>query len=182
MSRIPCQEITRILPKLKRFAFGLCGSSTVAEDLVQEACARLLSDPKDKTHYFEQWLFRTIRNLHIDQVRSHSVARQYQGKMRWQNDDQLETRDPMEVLDTLDRVKEAILSLPEEQRSIMLLVGVEGFSYKQAAEILEIPMGTVTSRLARARKRLLELVPLSPDDRGTAAEVGESYANRSKRG
>lgn len=64
----------------------------------------------------------------------------------------------METLLTLDSAKSALFELPDEQRTVLMLVGVEGFSYREAADILDLPIGTVTSRLARARSRMVRMV------------------------
>lgn len=71
------------------------------------------------------------------------------------NDIDIDGAAQIENLITLAHIRELILQLPGEQREVLLLVGVEGYSYREAAEILDLPIGTVTSRLARARNRLL---------------------------
>jgi RNA polymerase sigma-70 factor, ECF subfamily len=153
-----------LLPRLRRFAFGLTGSRDEADDLVQAACERALS----RLHQWQpgtrldSWLYRIAQTLWIDQLR----VRKNRG-------------DPVEpeVLDRLPasggrsaegehmlaRVSAAMDRLPEEQRLVLVLVSVEGLSYQEAAEVLEVPVGTVMSRLARARKRLHALVH-GPDD------------------
>lgn len=158
------QNIIDLLPKLHRFAYGLSRSKESAEDLVQEACSRLLVDLKGKESYLERWLFRTIRNIHIDQIRSTSVAERHQRCLMDQQLSYVDGSARLETLLTLDHAKSALFNLSEEHRTVLLLVGVEGFSYREAAEILDLPIGTVTSRLARARSSVMKLIEGRPLD------------------
>ena len=153
MSEEIYQRVVELLPRLRRYATGLAGSVDAADDLVQEACARLLSRPPQDTSYLDRWLFRTIRNLHIDQVRGRKVVERH--RHRVDETGQIVDGDiALEAELTLEQVRALLAELPEEQRSVLLLVGVEGFSYRQAADTLQLPIGTVTSRLARARDQL----------------------------
>lgn len=153
MSEELYQKVVDLLPRLRRYATGLSGSVETADDLVQEACARLLGKPPADNSYLDRWLFRTIRNLHIDQVRGRLVAERHRHRLD-QPSQVVDGDGELEARLTLDQVGELLSELSEEQRSVLLLVGVEGFSYRQAADILELPLGTVTSRLARARSQL----------------------------
>ena len=163
----------RLLPKLRRFAYGLTGSLEAAEDLVQEACARLLHQPDDKDSYLDRWLFRTVRNLHVDQIRKKAVAEKYNDQMTAEvDDDRLDGNVHMETLQELDHVRSAITRLPEEQRTVIILIGIEGFSYRETAEILGVPIGTVTSRLARARRQLVSLISI----RGFTEDIADGVA------
>jgi RNA polymerase sigma-70 factor (ECF subfamily) len=149
---------------MRRFAYGLTGSLEAAEDLVQEACARLLHQPDEKSSYLDRWLFRTIRNLHVDQIRKKAVAEKA-------NDGGLDGNVDLETLQELDQVGSAITRLPEEQRTVIILIGIEGFSYRETAEILGVPVGTVTSRLARARRQLVGLISIRAFTEDIAGEV-----------
>lgn len=160
------------MPKMRRFAYGLTGSLEAAEDLVQEACTRLLHQPEEKDSYLDRWLFRTIRNLHVDQIRKKAVAEKYNDHMTAEVlDDGLDGNAHMETLQELDHVGSAITRLPEEQRTVIILIGIEGFSYRETAEILGVPLGTVTSRLARARRQLVSLISIRECTEDIAAEV-----------
>lgn len=157
MSEEIYQIVVDLLPRLRRYATGLAGSVETADDLVQEACARLLGNPPHDISYLDRWLFRTIRNLHIDQVRGRKVAERHRHRL----DERAQVVDGDGVLEaqlTLDQVRKLVAELPEEQRSVLLLVAVEGYSYRQAADTLDLPLGTVTSRLARARDRLWQRI------------------------
>lgn len=148
-----------LLPRLRRFAFGLTGSMDEADDLVQAACERALS----RLHQWQpgtrldSWLYRIAQTLWLDQMR----IRKHRG-----NPVESEVLDQLpasggrsaEGEHTLALVSAAMDRLPEEQRLVLVLVSVEGLSYKEAAAVLEVPVGTVMSRLARARKRLHALV------------------------
>ncbi len=151
------QQIVAVIPKLRRFARGLCGSAADADDLVQVALEKALT----RLHQFtpgtrlDSWLFRIVQTSFLDDRRK--AARREEG---------LE----MDVLDRLpharveDRAEQgleirdidrALTTLPDEQRSLIVLVLVEGYSYQEASDMLEVPIGTVMSRLSRARKALV---------------------------
>lgn len=153
-----------LLPRLRRFAFGLTGSMDEADDLVQAACERALS----RLHQWQpgtrldSWLYRITQTLWIDQAR---VCKNRGDQVDSEVLEQLPASGgrSAEGEHTLARVSAAMDRLPEEQRLVLVLVSVEGLSYQEAAAVLDIPVGTVMSRLARARKRLHALVH-GPDD------------------
>ena len=149
------EKFKLFLPKLRRFAYGLCRSATLPEDLVQEAFTRLLSSKGAQEQYAEQWLFKIVRNLHIDLIRKEDIRDRYHERAKEFSRGGNDGTAQIETLITLAHVRDLINRLPIEQREVLLLVGVEGYSYREASEILELPIGTVTSRLARARNRLL---------------------------
>lgn len=145
------------IPALRRYAFALLRDRDRADDLVQDtlerALARWLLRRADGD--VRAWLFTILRNLHVSRWRS--------DRRRGGTVDLDETTMPgiparqetaLEVHDVLA----AIDQLPEEQKSLLLLVGVEDFSYDDAARILGMPIGTVMSRLSRARQKLRSLV------------------------
>jgi len=147
--------LPELLPRLWAFALRLAADRHDAEDLVQRACVRAL----ERRHQWQpgtsalSWLFSIVHSIWIDEVR----ARQIRGRSRieW-NEAIVETvADPAASDPSSDllykQVLEAIDALPDAQRVVMLLVALEGLSYREAAEILEIPIGTVMSRLSRAR-------------------------------
>jgi RNA polymerase sigma-70 factor (ECF subfamily) len=137
-------ELVGLLPRLRRFAYGLTGSLEDGDDLVQGACERALRrlDQFQPGTRFDSWMYRIVQNLWIDQKR----ARQVRPEAGMEPTD-LELHSRL----VLTSVQRAVAALPEEQRTVLLLICVEGLSYKAAAEVLEIPLGTVMSRLARAR-------------------------------
>lgn len=154
------REIVALLPRLRRFALALCRSSSDADDLVQATCERAIAN-LDKWHVgtrLDSWMYRIARNLHYNGVRDTNLRR---GKLQLVANSEARSLDGEKAAMAsieLKRVMLAIDQLPEEQRAVLLLVVVEGHGYKETAEILEIPIGTVTSRLARAREALREQI------------------------
>lgn len=145
-----------LLPRLRRFCLGLAGTRDAGDDLCQEAIARALASSAQYTAgtRIDAWVFRIARNVHIDSQR----RRQTRGTevdideaTRLSGED---GRTTTEHRSDFERVRGGFAALPEEQRMVMLLVAVEGCSYKDAADILDIPIGTVMSRLSRARRTL----------------------------
>lgn len=147
------QGLIALLPNLRRFALSLCRSRDIADDLVQLTCEKAIAnrDSFDPETRLEAWLFRILRNSWIDMAR----RRKTQGAA-------VDIEDVPAALVTdgvstaenslmLEAVWKAINKLPEEQRDVLMLVCVEDISYKDAASVLDIPIGTVMSRLARAR-------------------------------
>jgi RNA polymerase sigma-70 factor, ECF subfamily len=147
------RQIVELLPRLRRFARTIARNVHDADDLVQLAIERALLKhgqwrPELK---FDGWMFGIMRNAWIDEVRSRSrrdriFAPEEAGASVGDggSDSQLH----------LLAVQRAVAGLPEEQRLAVALVLVEGLSYKEAADVLEVPIGTVTSRLARGREAL----------------------------
>ena len=145
-------QLITVLPRLRRFARGLSGSVTDADDLVQAACERALA----RQHQFQEgtrfdsWMFRIVQTIWIDQVRSRDVRKEDGDTAQ----DRLGSNEPVRRVEArlaLDEVRRALDCLPPDQRTALLLVTVEGLSYKEAAETVQVPVGTIMSRLARAR-------------------------------
>ncbi len=150
------QRLIAFLPNLRRFAISLCRSREVADDLVQAACEKALaaSDSFTPGTRFDAWMFRILRNLWIDMVRKQKTAGESSdiadhGDIAGSSGEETAMARIM-----LKDATHAINALPDEQREVLLLVCVEELSYRDAGEILNIPIGTVMSRLARARKNL----------------------------
>lgn len=156
------QSLIALLPRLRRFAISLARNAEEADDLVQAACERALrgrSSWQEGTN-FDAWMFRIVRNLWIDQIR----ARATRGKI-----DPVDAvtelpgedgRDVMESRLTLGAVQSVLSGLSAEFRDVLTLVCMDGLSYRETAERLGIPIGTVMSRLSRARLALAaELEP-----------------------
>ncbi|MDR7222748.1 RNA polymerase sigma factor [Aminobacter aminovorans] len=157
-------RLIAFLPNLRRFAISLCRSRDLADDLVQAACERALAsqDRFEAGTRFDAWMFRILRNLWIDQVRRTKTA-----GPREDIDDRNDLvgasgEQDAEARLTLKGVAVAIDELVDDQREVLLLVCIEDLSYKEAAKVLGIPIGTVMSRLARARKNLAEAAGINP--------------------
>jgi RNA polymerase sigma-70 factor (ECF subfamily) len=152
------KQLVALLPNLRRFAISLCRSRDVADDLVQAACERALANLGrfEAGTRFDTWMFRILRNLWIDHIRKQRTAGPQEDiDQRQDIVGALGERDAEARL-TLNRVAQAITDLPDDQREVVLLVCVEDLAYREAADVLGIPVGTVMSRLARARKKLAE--------------------------
>jgi RNA polymerase sigma-70 factor (ECF subfamily) len=156
------ERIVGLLPRLRRFALTLTRRWEDADDLVQATVERALTRLggwKEDTR-LDSWLFKMMQNLWIDQAR----ARRVRGGDAVGGDDELallpgsDGRPIMEARLTLKATLEAVMQLPEDQRAVILLVVVEGFSYREAADVLGVPIGTVMSRVSRARAALEDKV------------------------
>lgn len=152
-------EIVLLLPRLVRFAHALTGSKVEAEDVAQTAIERALS----RLHQFtpgtrlDSWMFRIVHSVAIDGARRRR---------------RVSYVDPTTLTDTvavdpriaestaaradLKIVQEAMAELPEDQRAVLTMVALEGYSYQDTADMLDIPIGTVMSRLSRARRKLAD--------------------------
>jgi RNA polymerase sigma-70 factor, ECF subfamily len=156
--------LVAFLPNLRGFAISLCRSRDVADDLVQTACERALAsgDRFEPDTRFDAWMFRILRNLWIDMVRKSKTAGVEEDiSVRQDIAGAVSGEREVEARMTLRSVADAIGDLPDEQREVLLLVCVEDFSYRHTAEVLDIPIGTVMSRLARARQNLASAAGIS---------------------
>jgi len=147
--------LAETVPKLRRFAYSLTGRPEDADDLLQATLERALRKRalyEDGTT-LDRWLFRICRNLWIDEMRSRKSRREevlFEETMAPAADGERALNARLE----LGKVRTAMAALSEDHRAVLALVGGEGLSYKEAAEILDLPVGTVMSRLARARTQL----------------------------
>ena len=150
--------LIELLPELRRFAYSLTCDRDAADDLTQSALERALIKALawDSSRPLKFWVFRIARNLWLDQLRAEKVR----GNTEDIDDEGVDIADDrlaaMHTTQELREVTAKMRELPEDQRAVLALVAVEGYSYKEAAELLDIPVGTVMSRLSRARKTLIE--------------------------
>jgi RNA polymerase sigma-70 factor, ECF subfamily len=150
------QDLVEHVPRLRRYARALTGDRARADDLVQDTLERALN----KLHLWRPgsdlraWLFTVMHNVHVNQRRSEASdyvmldAEAVEIPVRPTQTDALELRDLSRMLGRL----------PEGQREVLLLVALEGMAYEEVARTLAIPVGTVMSRLSRARERLREML------------------------
>lgn len=141
------------IPALRRYAYALTRDHDAADDLVQDCLERALSRwlLRRSSGDLSAWLFAILRNLYIDSYRTRQrrgVHAPIEGALTV-----AVTTDQEGALDARDALA-ALDHLSEDQKTILLLIGVEDFSYEEASRILGIPLGTVMSRLSRARQRL----------------------------
>ncbi|HET9356352.1 MAG TPA: RNA polymerase sigma factor [Sphingomicrobium sp.] len=150
------QQLVALLPRLRRFAHGLCRNASEADDLVQQAAERALRSrgqwqPGTR---LDSWLYRILRNLWIDSGRAHSRRSKHEAPAEEAGEIADPGASPHAALE-LSEAMAAMQRLPEEQREIVMLILVEGFGYRETAELLDLPIGTVSSRLVRGRTALL---------------------------
>jgi RNA polymerase sigma-70 factor (ECF subfamily) len=140
------------LPRLRRYARAMVGNRAAADDLVQDTLERAWSRLAQwrPGSDLRAWLFGIMHNLRVDQLRRPGLntlpmdEEEFEVPIRATQTDHLELSD----------LELALARLPEEQRAVLLLVALEEMSYEEVARALEIPLGTVMSRLSRGRERL----------------------------
>jgi RNA polymerase sigma-70 factor (ECF subfamily) len=149
------QEIVALLPRLRRLARVLTRDATSADDLVQIAVERALTrrDQWREGTRLDSWVMRIMKNAWIDETRS----RARWGKVIEGEDAGLNVGVSNDPADSL-AIAQAMAKLPDEQRIAVALVLVDGLSYADAADVLEIPPGTLNSRLVRGRMALMEML------------------------
>lgn len=159
------RELAAVVPHLRAFARGLCGRADMADDLVQEALLKAWAAQErfEPGTSMRAWTFVILRNAYLTDMR--------RNRFRGEYDENVAERiltapagqeEPIHLAD----LHRALLTLPPERREALLLVGAGGFSYEEAASICGCAVGTIKSRVSRARTRLAELLSL---------ESGESY-------
>lgn len=149
-------QLVALLPRLRRFALTLTQSAHEADDLVQAGVERALrhADRWEPGSALDSWMYRILQNLWRDELRAHRRRNE-----PLEEDTEVMGEDGREVnLQQLQwaEARSAVAALPEDQRVVLTLVVLDGLSYQQAADVLEVPIGTVMSRLSRARARMAE--------------------------
>jgi RNA polymerase sigma-70 factor (ECF subfamily) len=160
------RELVALLPRLRRFAHALSHSGTDADDLAQATVERAL---RSRAQWqpgtrLDSWLYRIMRNLWIDTVRSRGRREKFEAPPE---EAEHIGEDPTETIENqleLNRMMAAMQRLPDEQREVVALILIEGFGYREAAEMLGLPIGTVSSRLVRGRVALLEMMGIRNGD------------------
>ncbi|WP_373487515.1 RNA polymerase sigma factor [Blastomonas sp.] len=154
------QDLVALLPRLRRFARGLTGHHADADDLCQAAIERALTARQQWQvgTRLDSWMYRITRNLWIDRHRADARR----GSMTSIDDSAVQIADNshqrMEAQLDFGDVDRAMATLPPEQREAVVLVLVEGYSYREAADIASVPVGTLTSRLGRGREALATML------------------------
>lgn len=147
--------ISPLFPRLWRYCLVLTSNHDRANDLAQAACLRAIekADQFVSGTTLDRWLFRIAQRIWFNQLRSEAVRR----GNGLSTIDEIEISDPSSDPETniyARQVLSSVMGLPEAQRLTVLLVYLEGYSYQEAADMLEIPIGTVMSRLSAARTKL----------------------------
>ncbi len=149
-------EIVTILPRLRRFCMAIARDANAGDDLCQATIERALSraDQFVVGTRLDSWMYRIAQNIMIDNVRrqrTRGVEIEVEDAFGLVGDDGVQI---VEGRSDLARARAAMAALPDDQRTLMSLVVLDGMSYKDAAETLGIPIGTVMSRIARARRTI----------------------------
>ena len=161
-------SIVELIPRLRRYARALSGDRPAADDLVQDTLERAWA----KLHLYRRgtdlraWLFTVMHNVYVNQRRAAKPSTPLDEEMP-------ELAQPQSEVDglVLRDLDAAIRRLPPDQREVLLLVALEDMSYDQAAGALGIPIGTVMSRLARAREKLRAMLSGLPPGGGTQLKI-----------
>jgi RNA polymerase sigma factor (sigma-70 family) len=146
-----------MLPRLRRFAFALSRNPADADDLAGQVIERALRSRHQFTPgtRLDSWLFRIARNLWIDEARSRQRRSAWEAPPEEGERQGYDGAGEIERSAELARVMQAMSLLPAEQREVVALILVEGLGYREASELLDLPIGTVSSRLVRGRNALL---------------------------
>jgi RNA polymerase sigma-70 factor (ECF subfamily) len=169
------QAIAAEIPRLRRYARALLGSDSEADDLVQETLARALAriDQWQTGDNPRKWMFSILHNLHVDNLRRHARRPQHLSL----DDNAPVPADVGADAGTRRDLDNGLQALTAEHRQVLLLIGLEGLTYAEAADVLQVPIGTIMSRLARARERLRVLMACDI----TEADVPPSVATTLRR-
>lgn len=173
-------RIEAVIPRLRRYARAMVRDPVAADDLVQDCLARALA----KIHLWQEgtdlraWLFTVLHNQHVTLARRAARERGHIELHRYNPEPTLPPNQTARL--ELRDLERAIAQLPEEQRAAILLVGLEGMQYEEAATVLNLPVGTVRSRISRAREtlRILTGMFLDGDRSSVGPAVNSAHARR----
>jgi len=146
------QELTALIPRMRAFARGMCGDATAADDLAQEALLKAWSarGSYQPGTNLKAWVFMIMRNLFYSDKRRSWRSVPLDQEMA---ENKVAVSDPSAAVE-LDELRRAMMLLPEEQREALILIGAGGWSYEDVAEMTGCAIGTIKSRVSRARDRL----------------------------
>ncbi|MGA0571177.1 sigma-70 family RNA polymerase sigma factor [Variovorax sp. VNK109] len=165
-------DIASHLPGLRRYARALTGDAWAADDLVQDTLERAFTKWRlwNAGTDLRAWLFTVMHNLYLNGRRS---ARPHLAAVSL-DDLEIEPAAPQRSVDAVIDLERCLMQLPDGQRAVLLLVTLEDMGYEEVAEVLGVPVGTVMSRLSRARSRLRELMEGAPVQTVPAASPSAS--------
>jgi RNA polymerase sigma-70 factor (ECF subfamily) len=158
-------ELTQLLPRLRRFAHSLSRNGADADDLTQATIERALRSREQwqPGTRLDSWLYRIMRNLWIDTARARTRRERHEAPEEEAQSIGEDPRESIEASLELERAMDAMERLPDEQREVVALILIEGFGYREVSEMLDLPIGTVSSRLVRGRTALLDMLGGSAD-------------------
>ncbi|MFM5894463.1 MAG: sigma-70 family RNA polymerase sigma factor [Novosphingobium sp.] len=151
------RQLAETIPHLRAFARSLCGRPDFADDLVQEAMLKAWGarDRFEPGTNLRAWTFTILRNCYLTEMRRNKFVGDYdEGVAERTLQAPMGQEDPLHLAD----MRRALMALPRERREAILLVGAGGFSYEEAAEICQTAVGTMKSRVGRARAALNEML------------------------
>lgn len=150
------KRIRTLLPDLRRFAFALTASAVEGDDLLQDTVVRLLDKGIPADADAKRWAFRVCKNIWLDQMRAKKVRSTWAQQAAQQDAPVDDGEAKLEGISDVKRVEKLMDEMPGDQRAALAMVALEGASYKETAKALDIPIGTVMSRVARARRYLAD--------------------------
>ncbi len=153
-------QMVGFLPRMRRFARGLARDPDKADDLIQAACERALTrlhQVREGTR-LDSWLYRIIYTCWVDSFRRSVTRSSYLVALANENAATATTAESGGHLDAALDLERAFKTLPDECVAAIMLVSVEGYSYTEAAGVMNVPVGTVASRVARSRALLGRLL------------------------
>lgn len=160
------QELVALLPRLRRFARGLAGSREGGDDILQEACEKALGrlGQFEAGTRLDRWMLQIVKTTYIDHKRRERrrPASSYDDETFANMPYDARIEEAASARQALERIRNAVFALPEDQREVLMLVVADGLTYPEAAEIIGIPQGTVMSRLCRARQKLARAIDAMP--------------------
>lgn len=161
------RELTALLPRLRRFAHALSRSPADADDLTQATAERMLRSRHqwEPGTRFDAWAFRIMRNLWVDTARSKARLEKHLAPEDEGMNIGHDPSEQLEVRSELVALMEALTRLPDEQREVIALVAIEGLGYGEVARLLDLPVGTVSTRVMRGRLALLAMLGARGHDR-----------------
>ncbi|HEY7690647.1 MAG TPA: sigma-70 family RNA polymerase sigma factor [Dongiaceae bacterium] len=153
-------ELAAVWPRLRRFAYALSRDAADADDLAQMTAEKAFKsfDQFQLGTRFDSWVFRICRTVWIDTVRSRGRRSAHEAPSEAAEHLGHDPTAATEAVIDLGKAMQALQQLPDEQREVVALILIDGFGYREAAEILAQPIGTVSSRLVRGRQALLAML------------------------
>lgn len=149
---------------LRRFCLSLTGNSADADDLLQVTVERVLSKGMPENAHAAKWAYRVCKNAWVDEIRSRGVRQKHLEQVGEMGLDAPSAEQTAGDERHIAAVFGELEQLPDDQRLALTLVAIDGKTYSEAAEILDVPIGTIMSRVARARKQLVKMYEPSETD------------------
>jgi RNA polymerase sigma-70 factor (ECF subfamily) len=172
-------DMIRLIPKLRSFALRLCRNPDQADDLVQTTCERAIRslDQFDPATRLDSWMFRILQNLYFNMQRDTANRARLFEKAMFDYDDTFDGQRAAVSSLELQQVRRFIEQLDDDNRTVLMMIAIDGRSYKDVAEELQVPIGTVTSRLARARLKLRDWLEARKSPEGASQSASKGVAS-----